>query len=180
MAIKTFTTGEVLTAADTNTYLANSGLVFVKQQTIGSGVGSVTVTSAFSSTYDNYLIILSDTVGSASTSLVCQLGSVTTGYRYSFLYTTYTSTAAAVGTSTAAAFEYCGSITTTSGAAYFTLQNPFLSKNTFFQGAAANTSFAGNTSGVLATTDSFTAFTIITGTGTMTGGTIAVYGFRKG
>jgi hypothetical protein len=30
MAIKTFTTGEVLTAADTNTYLANSGLVYVK------------------------------------------------------------------------------------------------------------------------------------------------------
>jgi hypothetical protein len=28
MAIKTFTTGEVLTASDTNTYLANSGLVF--------------------------------------------------------------------------------------------------------------------------------------------------------
>jgi hypothetical protein len=27
MAIKTFTTGEVLTAADTNTYLANSGLI---------------------------------------------------------------------------------------------------------------------------------------------------------
>jgi hypothetical protein len=33
---------------------------------------------------------------------------------------------------------------------------------------------------VLATSDSFTAFTIITATGTMTGGTIAVYGFRKG
>jgi hypothetical protein len=30
MAIKTFTTGEVLTASDTNTYLANAGLVFVK------------------------------------------------------------------------------------------------------------------------------------------------------
>jgi hypothetical protein len=38
MAIKTFTTGEVLTASDTNTYLANSGLVYVKSQTIGSGV----------------------------------------------------------------------------------------------------------------------------------------------
>jgi hypothetical protein len=180
MAISsTFVTGQVFTAADAN-LMANSGLVFVKQQTIGSGVGSVTVTSAFSSTYDNYLIVLSDTVGSTSTSLVCQLGSVTTGYRYSFLYTTYTNTPAAVGTSTATAFAYCGSITTTSGAAYFTLQNPFLSKNTFFQGAAANTSFSGNTSGVLATTDSFTAFTIITGAGTMTGGTIAVYGFRKG
>jgi hypothetical protein len=180
MAIKTFTTGEVLTAADTNTYLANSGLVFVKQQTIGSGVATVVVADAFSSTYDNYLIILSNTVGSTSTSLTCQLGSVITGYRYSFLYTTYTSSPLAVGTSAAAAFEYCGAITTTSGYAYFSLQNPFLTKDTFFQGAAANTSFAGNTSGVLATADSFTAFTIITAAGTMTGGTIAVYGFRKG
>ena len=59
MAIKTFTTGEVLTAADTNTYLANSGLVYVKSQTIGSAVSSVNVTSAFSSTYDNYVITLS-------------------------------------------------------------------------------------------------------------------------
>jgi hypothetical protein len=180
MAIKTFTTGEVLTAADTNTYLANSGLVFVKSQTIGSGVGSVTVTSAFSSTYDNYLIVMSDTVGSTNTALTCQLGSVTTGYRYSFLYTTYTSSPLAVGTSAAAAFEYCGAITSTSGHAYFSLQNPFLTKNTFMQGAAANTSYAGNTSGVLATTDSYTAFTIITAAGTMTGGTIAVYGYRKG
>ena len=29
MAIKTFTTGEVLTASDTNTYLANAGLVYI-------------------------------------------------------------------------------------------------------------------------------------------------------
>ena len=31
MAIKTFTTGEVLTASDTNTYLNNGGLVFINQ-----------------------------------------------------------------------------------------------------------------------------------------------------
>ena len=56
MAVKTFTT-EVLTSADTNTYLANSGLVYVKSHTITSGA-SVVVTDAFSSTYDNYLIIV--------------------------------------------------------------------------------------------------------------------------
>ena len=58
MAIKTFTTGEVLTAADTNTYLANSGLVLVKSQTIGTGVASVTISDAFSTTYDNYRITI--------------------------------------------------------------------------------------------------------------------------
>jgi hypothetical protein len=60
MAIKTFTTGEVLTAADTNTYLANSGLVYVAGATF-SGVTSAApldVNSVFTSTYKNYCLIL--------------------------------------------------------------------------------------------------------------------------
>jgi hypothetical protein len=175
MSFPSFTTGEVLTAADMNAV----GLWLVKTQTVGTAVSSVTVTGAFSASYDNYLITLSGGSATASTSLICQMGSVTSGYRYSFVYTTYNSTPLAVGTSTAAGFEYIGAMTTTSAAANFTLQNPFLAKNTFCQGAAANTTFAGTVSGVLATTDSFTAFTLITGTGTLTGGTIRVYGYRN-
>ena len=53
MAIKTFTTGEVLTAADTNTYLANSGLVYVASTTFSASSG-VEMSNCFSSTYDNY------------------------------------------------------------------------------------------------------------------------------
>ena len=53
MAIKTFTTGEVLTAADTNTYLANSGLVFVASTTFSASSG-VEMSNCFTSTYDNY------------------------------------------------------------------------------------------------------------------------------
>lgn len=52
MAIKTFTTGEVLTASDTNTFLANAGLVYVAGGTF-SNVGSFDMTG-FSSTYDFY------------------------------------------------------------------------------------------------------------------------------
>jgi hypothetical protein len=43
--------GEVLTAADLNAY---AGLILVKTQTIGTAVSSVTVTGAFSSTFQNY------------------------------------------------------------------------------------------------------------------------------
>ena len=46
MAIKTFVTGTVLTAADTNEYLANSGLVFVKGGTIATTT-NIEITSAF-------------------------------------------------------------------------------------------------------------------------------------
>ncbi len=49
MAIKTFTTSEVLTAADTNTYLANSGLQYVAGATVSaSNVFDVT---GFSSSF---------------------------------------------------------------------------------------------------------------------------------
>jgi hypothetical protein len=59
MAIKTFTTGEVLTASDTNTYLANSGLVYIKSQTIREQLQVFRMTVAFSSdTYDNYKILI--------------------------------------------------------------------------------------------------------------------------
>lgn len=59
MAIKTFTTGEVLTASDTNTYLANAGLVFVKSKTITSATSSSDLDDCFSSIYTDYRIVYS-------------------------------------------------------------------------------------------------------------------------
>jgi hypothetical protein len=65
MAIKTFTTGEVLTAADTNTYLANSGLVYISTTTF-SGGSTVQFNTCFSNTYTNYRALISYTGGSAN------------------------------------------------------------------------------------------------------------------
>ena len=62
MAIKTFTTGEVLTASDTNTYLANSGLVFISSTTITAGASSVVVSNCFNSSYNRYKIIIETNV----------------------------------------------------------------------------------------------------------------------
>ena len=58
MAIKTFTSGSVLTAADTNTYLTNSGLVYIAQGELTSSTASLTFNDVFSSTYDNYRIVI--------------------------------------------------------------------------------------------------------------------------
>ena len=44
--------------------VANQGLTLVKTQTIGSGVSSVTVTDAFSSTFENYCIEITNVPGS--------------------------------------------------------------------------------------------------------------------
>ena len=59
MAIKTFTTGEVLTASDTNTYLANAGLVYITSASATSGT-TLNIDNIFSSSYRSYRIVLDD------------------------------------------------------------------------------------------------------------------------
>ena len=56
MAIKTFTSGEVLTAADTNTYLANAGLVYVAGGSLSLTTSRLNVLGVFSSTFRNYRV----------------------------------------------------------------------------------------------------------------------------
>jgi hypothetical protein len=181
MAIKTFTTGEVLTAADTNTYLANSGLVYIKSQTIGSGVSSVTVSSAFDSTYDNYKIIVSG--GTASGNFVTRLtlGATATGYYYAGAYCTF---AGAVSGSSGA--NVTSWLVTAHNA-----NNVVADVNVFQPNLAKNTSYAANyfgpgtgdgafaVQGWLNDTTAYTAFTLTASGGTYTGGTITVYGYRK-
>jgi hypothetical protein len=182
MAIKTFTTGEVLTASDTNTYLANSGLVFVKSQTIGSAVSSVNVTSAFNSTYDSYLIQINGGAGSGTSTLGLRLGAKTTNYRYQFVYGEWTNTPLAAGTVSGDRFEFAGSTDANGSTMSATIMNPNLAKSTR---VVADCTFSGNYSGVMtgldANTTQYTDFTIVVGgVVTLTGGTINVYGFRKG
>lgn len=56
MAVKTFTSGAVLTASDTNTYLNNGGLVYIGS-TSYTNATAVNVNNVFTSTYRNYLIV---------------------------------------------------------------------------------------------------------------------------
>ena len=83
MAIKTFTTGEVLTASDTNTYLANGGLVTVASGT--ATAGTLIIAGAFSSTYDSYRLVL-NAIGNSGAEITAQfrVGTSTsaTGYNW--------------------------------------------------------------------------------------------------
>lgn len=65
MAVKTFTTGEVLTASDTNTYLANAGLVYVTSASLSAVTN--TFTNVFSSTYDSYRIVVNNMSNATTT-----------------------------------------------------------------------------------------------------------------
>ena len=183
MAIKTFTAGEVLTAADTNTYLANSGLVYVTSATIGSGVASVTVTGAFNSTYDNYKIVLSGGVTSASTNLALTLGASTASYYSNLNYVAYGGAGVLfVTSSNGSSWTYAGSGSTTNINASIELLTPFLAKTTgisSFYTENATSGSSGTFTGFHNSAVSYSSLTFTAGTGTMTGGTITVYGYRK-
>lgn len=181
MAVKTFTTGEVLTSADTNTYLANSGLVYVKSQTIGSAVSSVTVSDAFSSTYDDYVINISGGTASGLAVLGLSLqGLTSSSYYQSFVYTGWNNTISA-DSGLRTSWVYCGSGSSGGLQMQATLLSPFLNKNTRCNamGSSSSTVFVGNLNGWVDNTTSYTGFVINPNIGTLTGGTITVYGYRK-
>jgi hypothetical protein len=75
MAIKTFTDLTTLPASDINTYLANSGLVFVAETTF-SGAANPFINGCFSSDYQNYRVLI-DANASANASLLLRVRSGT-------------------------------------------------------------------------------------------------------
>jgi hypothetical protein len=184
------TNGQILTADSTaatgikwaTPAAAAGGLTLVKAQTIGSTVSSVTVTDAFSSTYDNYLITISGGVGSTVEGAVLTLGSTSTGY-YAGGYYLATTSATLNGYNVSNGSSWLAMyFSTTGGSGYINLQSPNLTKNTTFNSVlnGSNTSsYFANYSGFLNNTTSYTAFTLTTNGGTLTGGTIRVYGYQN-
>jgi hypothetical protein len=182
MTIKTFASGEVLTAANTNTYLASAGLVYVKQQTVGSGVGSVTVTGAFNTNFDNYKVFYTAGTGTNNATLawtfVGTLGAST--YYGNLFYANFTSGAAATfGWNNAAAISHIGGCSFGRWNMAVEVQAPYLASGTFFNAPFMDGSNAGTTTAVHNVASSYTDFTLTPSTGTLTGGIIYVYGYQK-
>jgi hypothetical protein len=179
MAVKTFTS-EILTSSDTNTYLANSGLVYVSSTTVGSAVSSVTVSSCFNSTYDAYKIVATNVTASSSGILGFVLSGLTTGYYGNLMYANFTGGAVAT-----AGFNNAASITHAGGTQgqilIFDMEviNPFLAKAKFISGRFMDNSAAGPFQVQNNSSTSATGFTITPASGTLTGGQITVYGYRK-
>ena len=198
MAIKTFTTGEVLTASDTNTYLNDSGLVLITSGitvsstggtaatvangtvTIGTSNTSVTVSGAFSATYNNYRIFVTDSVGSTAANVSLKLGASTTGYYDSGQVVNYSGAAiTGVSDNNAAAFTRSAVTDTNKWQATIELWAPFLTTRTFYRSEYFGVSQAGYFTGIHTPATSHTQFTLTPDTGNITGGTIRVYGYRQ-
>jgi hypothetical protein len=178
------TNGQVLTADSAEATglkwaSSSSGLTLVKTQTIGSAVSSVTVSSAFSSTYDNYRIAI--TGGSASGSgneFYLTFGSAATNYKYTQLISGYSGTLLTFGNASATniqAFRVSANTQNT----YIDVMGPNLTKITAVTGVSpANGQFHA-VYAVLDDTTAYTAFTLTMAAGTMTGGEIRVYGYQN-
>jgi hypothetical protein len=156
-----------------------SGLTLVKTQTIGTGVSSVTVTDAFSTTYENYMIILSGGVGNANSSVSLKLGSTSTGYYRLGFYMGWGSSSIVGGNSEN---DTSYQIATTGANGYGCVAHvlqPFKTVRTtiFSDNTQQDTNgYINFARGFLNDTTSYTAFTLTAAS--LTGGTIKVYGYQ--
>lgn len=160
------------------------GLVLLKAQTITNGVTSVSVTNAFSATYDSYRVVINGGGTSTDVDLVLQLtGATGSNYKYIMNYASHataTTPASVGGTNTF--FAYVGYAHSANGLHLSCdLHNPFLSKYTFLSAAGINgSSYSGNTSGFHNVAASYSGLTLgLGGAGTFTGGTVLIYGYAK-
>jgi hypothetical protein len=153
------------------------GLRLIKKQTIGTAVSSVTVTNAFSATYEAYKIIATDVAASSSNAVVnMQLTGLTSGYYGNGIFANF-----AGGAVTSAGIDNAVSHTIAGGireGMYLNVEviNPFLARQTHFANAFQDPN-AGFAKCVQTSLTSATGFTITPSNGTITGGTIYIYGY---
>lgn len=170
-----FSAGAVLTAAQMNAV----GLWLVKSQTVGSAVSSQQVTGAFNADFTNYRIVVSNVDFSvADNAIAFTLGSSTATYYSASRYFSLAGGTIEVNRNNAASAFLLASATNNDNNFSFDVFQPYATQYTSWSGSGFtyiyNTSFGG----LHAVASSHTSFTIATTAGTMTGGTIKVYGYR--
>jgi len=157
---------------------ASNGVV-----TVGSTVSSVVVATAFSSTYDNYKIVIENLGQSASgNDMRISLNNITTNVWYGNGFSQTAGTGTLTGFhNTGTSYEKIG-VGDPYSFVVIEVFNPFATKAKFITStysAGGQSGYNGTTVGNTGTTTSCTGFSISLSAGTMTGGTITVYGYRN-
>lgn len=164
------------------------GLQLVKTQTVGTAVTSVTVNGAFSSEFENYKVVLSGGQSSSAVDLNLQLtagGTPSTTLYYGVLVWASRDTGSVAGATNnnASVWSWAGgSAGSADGAASMDvdLLNPFDAKRTRLHNAQVLYSTVyGTYTGLHDIGTSYDGIKIIPSSGTLTGGTIRVYGYRN-
>jgi hypothetical protein len=186
MAIKTFTTGEVLTASDTNTFLANAGLVYITGTTVGTGT-TLIMSNVFSATYNAYRFVFDNIkVASGTIFITAQLraGSTTNTAGYYDSRLEVTTGGAVTG---GAGVNVSGWTTTIVGDATYTsgaivdVYNPFNAVQTSYNSQGVDPRTSGSPyragGGWHNSTTSFDGI-VFTATTNFSTGNVRVYGYR--
>lgn len=181
--IQTLATGVDTTLGTALNNKTHAGLVLVKTQTIGTGVTSVTVTGAFSSTYDNYRIVFT-TKGSVDGYSTTFKLSGSTGSPYVYSGNVIDSGGTRSGLSGGGVAQIFTNYTTvTKNGFVMDICDPYNSTQKIMHingfGVGSGQWWSDQLSGSETSTNSNTGFVIAVTSGTMTGGTIAVYGYAK-
>jgi hypothetical protein len=163
-----------------SSHVPMGGLTLVKSQTIGSAVASVEVDDAFSADYDNYLVTMQNVSPSAANvNIRLRLGSTTTGYKWALTYSIFGGAVANATSAAAVRWQYAGSTNTNSVLMSCSIFEPFLASYTCFAAPFLDDAASGFAAGVLSDTTSYNSFLVDLASGTLTGGTINVYGYKK-
>lgn len=162
---------------------STGALTLISSTTIGSAVSSVTVSSAFSSSYDNYLILFNGGAASVAADFIyLTLGATAAGYNQGGSSSVYNVSNLGPERRANTTSWYGGYMNTAGINGQITLLGPNMAENTFINAvfASGRTADAGyQLPGFLNDTTAYTAFTLTAGSGTITGGTIRVYGYAN-
>ena len=153
------------------------GLRLIKKQTIGNGVSSVAVTDAYSSTYNAYKIIITGGVASTNSDLTYINTGSSASYAYGFIYLPFGSVVSAASSTSTTSFPFAGHGSTNVLRMNLDVLNPFTATHTQFSSNTSSNTLYGTGGGFHNVATSYTGFTIAPSTGTLTGGTIYVYGY---
>lgn len=159
------------------------GLVLVRTETVGTGVSSHTASGVFNATYDNYRVVMNGVVCSVSdTTLYIRPGNDTTASSYASggFFVLYTGTGNGfLNSNNNTEGIAIGVTSTTDTSVAFDVYNPNLAKWTRAMGMWSADLYAGQYGGVHKVATAYTSMTVRPASGTMTGGTIRVYGYRN-
>jgi hypothetical protein len=189
MAIKTFTDLTTLPASDINTYLANSGLVYVTQTNFTNST-AVLVDGCFTSSFTNYRILVNFTSASTNNSILFRMRSggttnISSNYTWggfiSYSGSAILASSNSGGTATSWVITELDTANFPNTPSAIELMSP---ETTFRTAIFANgftpvspQSYYRHIGGIMSVTTSYDGFAIVPSAGNVTG-TVTVYGYR--
>ena len=188
MALTTFVSGQVLTAQQLNdSYAAVGGLRLIKTVTVGTAVTTVNVTSCFDTTYANYRvswsgITASDDGASMQFKMLVSTTANTNGMYGNTYYVVNGTTAAltaATAVSNGAAGE-CGSLSNAYvNAGWVDVMQPNIASATYTNFLGADDNYLRFGAYTVRNTTQYDGIQLLPVSGTLTGGTIRIYGYAN-